>query len=107
MLSKLSQRLRNFFGFESHLKQREKLRRFLPYIEQLETRELLSATATVSLSAPSTVVAGNNLTYTLQLTNSGPDALANVTLGDTLPSGVTFVSQTQTSGPTLPSAGAR
>jgi RHS repeat-associated protein len=51
------------------------------------------------LSAPSTVNAGSNLTYTLSLTNSGPDALMMVSLGDALPSGTSFVSQTQTSGP--------
>ncbi|MFZ6031095.1 MAG: DUF7507 domain-containing protein [Chloroflexota bacterium] len=41
---------------------------------------------------PTTVVAGNLLTYTLSLHNAGPsDALA-VTVQDTLPSGVTFQS---------------
>lgn len=46
------------------------------------------------LDSPDPVTAGSSLTYTVTVTNNGPsDALA-VTLTDTLPSGVTFVSST-------------
>ena len=47
----------------------------------------------VSLSAaPNPVLAGQNLTYTLTLTNLGPVSASSVTLTDTLPASVTFVS---------------
>ncbi len=37
---------------------------------------------------------GANITYTIRVTNSGPDTATNVTVQDTLPAGVTFVSAT-------------
>src|SRR5262249_29352396 len=40
---------------------------------------------------PDPVVAGNNLTYTITVTNNGPDAAQNVSLIDTLPANTTFV----------------
>jgi uncharacterized repeat protein (TIGR01451 family)/CSLREA domain-containing protein len=42
--------------------------------------------------SPDPVTVGDNLTYTITVTNRGPDAAANVVVTDTLPSGVTFVS---------------
>lgn len=48
------------------------------------------------------IVAGNNLTYTVTITNNGPDDAANVVVTDTLPAGVTLVS---TSGCTEDPAG--
>jgi uncharacterized repeat protein (TIGR01451 family) len=50
------------------------------------------------------VVAGNQLTYTVNVLNNGPDAAASVALTDTLPSGVSFVSATPSS-PTCSEAG--
>jgi uncharacterized repeat protein (TIGR01451 family) len=47
---------------------------------------------------PSTVVAGETATYTLVVTNGGPDAASNVVLTDTLGSGLTFVSANATQG---------
>lgn len=44
---------------------------------------------------------GQNVTYTLGVTNSGPSDAANVTLADPLPTGTTFVSATQTAGPSF------
>ena len=41
---------------------------------------------------PDPVVVGDNLTYTIFVTNFGPDTAANVTLTDTLPQNTTFVS---------------
>lgn len=46
----------------------------------------------VQATAPSTIVAGNQLTYTFTVTNSGPSQATNVRLTNALPSGVTFVS---------------
>jgi uncharacterized protein (TIGR03437 family) len=44
------------------------------------------------------VMLGNDLIYTLTVTNNGPDDAAAVTLSDTLPSGVTFVSLSASQG---------
>lgn len=49
----------------------------------------LSITKTDS---PDPVVAGTNLTYTVTVTNSGPDAATTASWSDTLPAGTTFVS---------------
>jgi len=43
---------------------------------------------------PEPVTAGNVLTYEVTVTNNGPSNASGVTLTDTLPSGVTFVSST-------------
>jgi uncharacterized repeat protein (TIGR01451 family) len=51
-----------------------------------------SSDVQVQKSAPATVQAGANLTYTIQAGNNGPDAAASVQLTDTLPGNLTFVS---------------
>jgi uncharacterized repeat protein (TIGR01451 family) len=52
-----------------------------------------SADLAVSLTAsPNPAVAGTNLSYTLTVTNLGPASASSVTLTDTLPASVTFVS---------------
>jgi uncharacterized repeat protein (TIGR01451 family) len=48
--------------------------------------------------APDPVAVGGNLTYTLTVTNNGPDPSTNATVTDILPAGVTFVSATPTQG---------
>lgn len=64
----------------------------------------------VTKSAPATVAAGANLTWTVAVTNGGISDAANVTLTDPLPANTTFVSAAQNSGPlfdcTVPAAGA-
>lgn len=45
-----------------------------------------------------TVIAGNALTYHMDVTNNGPSTANNVVLSDTLPAGVTFVSVSSQQG---------
>jgi len=55
--------------------------------------------AVTKTAAPNPVQAGSNLTYTVTVTNNGPtDPATGVTLTDTLPAGVTFVSATPSQG---------
>ncbi len=49
-------------------------------------------------ASPSSVVAGEDITWTLTLTNDGPSSASGVTLTDALPAGVTFVSLDVVSG---------
>ena len=48
--------------------------------------------------SPDPLVAGNNLSYSIDVNNAGPDAAANASWSDTLPTGTTFVSLTQPGG---------
>ena len=48
---------------------------------------------------------GDQLTYTIQVNNLGPDSAEDVTVSDTLPAGVTFVSATPSQGSCGESAG--
>jgi len=57
-----------------------------------------SADVSLTKTAPATVTSGQNMTYTLTLSNAGPDAAANVTVTDVLPAGETFVSATPSQG---------
>ncbi|MEP7137327.1 MAG: sortase, partial [Chloroflexota bacterium] len=54
-------------------------------------------TLTKTVDNPSPKV-GDNVTYTLTLTNNGPSNATNVTVADTLPVGLNFVSATPSSG---------
>jgi uncharacterized repeat protein (TIGR01451 family) len=51
--------------------------------------------------SPDPVFAGFNVTYTITADNAGPNAAQNVELTDMVPSGTTFVSFDQTSGPDI------
>jgi uncharacterized repeat protein (TIGR01451 family) len=57
--------------------------------------DTLAASADLAISkidTPDPVVAGENVAYTITVTNGGPSAAASVTLSDALPAGTTFVS---------------
>jgi len=54
---------------------------------------------------PDPVIAGNQLTYTIQVTNAGPSTATGVTVTDVLPGTVTFVSGTSTVGTVSNSSG--
>jgi uncharacterized repeat protein (TIGR01451 family) len=58
-----------------------------------------SADLSVTKTAPATVAPGQNITYTLTVSNAGPDAAVSTQLTDTVPAGTTFVSMAQNSGP--------
>lgn len=57
----------------------------------------LSLTKTVNNSSPTV---GSNVTFTLTLTNAGPNSATGVTVADLLPAGLTFVSATPSAGTT-------
>jgi uncharacterized repeat protein (TIGR01451 family) len=54
--------------------------------------------AITKADAPDPVTLGSNLTYTLTVTNNGPDPSTDSTVTDTLPAGVTFMSATPSQG---------
>jgi uncharacterized repeat protein (TIGR01451 family) len=60
-----------------------------------------SADLSVSKYGPIKATAGSNITYTVSVTNQGPDDAQDVVLSDTVPANTTFVSETQLSGPTF------
>ncbi len=69
------------------------------------------ATANISITkmdGTDPVIAGANETYTITVTNNGPDAAENVSLSDTLPAGTSFVSFSAPAGwtSTTPAVGA-
>ena len=58
-----------------------------------DTPPAASADLSVSKSdSPDPVYIGDNITYTMNVANNGPDAATNVVLTDTLPAGAAFVS---------------
>jgi uncharacterized repeat protein (TIGR01451 family) len=66
----------------------------------------LSADVAITMTdSPDPVVTGGRLTYSITVTNAGPDAAAAVTLADKLPAGVSFVSTTPSQGSCSQSAG--
>lgn len=62
--------------------------------------------AVTKTASPDPVLPGNDLAYTIAVSNNGPDDAANVTLNDALPPGVTFVSFSPAGWqPTTPAVG--
>lgn len=59
---------------------------------------LLSDLAVTVSHSPDPVRVGSNLTYTINVTNNGPDPATNVTVTDSLPPEVTFLSATASQG---------
>ena len=61
-----------------------------------------NASADLSLikNGPFQAAAGTNITYTIYLSNRGPNSAQNVVLTDAVPANTTFVSESQVSGPT-------
>jgi uncharacterized repeat protein (TIGR01451 family) len=57
---------------------------------------------TISKAGPATVTQGQNITWTIQVTNSGNADATNVQVVDTLPAGFTFVSSVPDATPPVP-----
>src|SRR6202011_5891026 len=59
-------------------------------------------------TGPATATAGTVISYTINVTNNGPNPAINASLTDTLPAGTTFVSLTAAAGwsCTTPAVGA-
>jgi uncharacterized repeat protein (TIGR01451 family) len=55
-----------------------------------------NADLSISKTAPSSVNAGSNFAYTLNITNLGPSTATSVSVGDTLPPGLAFVNASGT-----------
>lgn len=61
--------------------------------------DLASTNLSISKTGfPDPVIAGTALTYTITVTNNGPDAAQDVMVSDAIPAGTTFVSATPSSG---------
>ncbi len=76
-------------------------------IGAFELKRLSADLSLTSETSAAQIVAGSSFTYTVQLTNSGPDDAANVVFSDAAPAGVTFTSCTSTEGTcTISGAGA-
>jgi uncharacterized repeat protein (TIGR01451 family) len=68
-------------------------------LEVLEDRVVPSSTLQLEVSAPAALVAGSQMVSTLTVTNAGPDPASGLTLTYQWPSGTSFVSQRELSGP--------
>ena len=66
--------------------------------DTLTTTVQTEADISLAKSAPATANAGQNITYRLTVTNTGPSLASGVVLTDDLPAGVAFVSVTSTHG---------
>ncbi|QDT05954.1 Calx-beta domain protein [Rubripirellula lacrimiformis] len=65
----------------------------------------LADLAVISTVSRSSVVIGESLTYAITVTNNGPSTALGVVMTDTLPSGVTFVSGSDSLGTALTASG--
>ena len=64
----------------------------------LSVSVLTQSAFTLTKSAPASVIAGQQLVYTIDVGNTGPSNADSVELVDTLPAGVTFVSASTANG---------
>jgi serine protease len=69
----------------------------------IDAAAAVSSVASTNMSiaiagSPSSVIIGANVTYTITVTNNGPNGAPNVTVTDTLPANVIFVSATPSQG---------
>ncbi|MEK6304448.1 MAG: HYR domain-containing protein [Acidobacteriota bacterium] len=62
------------------------------------TVQAQSDLAVTKTDSPDPVIAGNNITYTVNFANNGPSIAANVTVTDSVPANATFVSAMVTIG---------
>src|SRR5207245_2454029 len=69
---------------------------------ELTTNNTSANLALTKSDSPDPVLAGNNITYTLTVTNNGPSDATGVSLSDAIPAGTSFVSAT--GGGTIPAA---
>ena len=79
---------------------------FEPSNDSSSTSTLVQAQADLAVAktdSPDPVIAGNNITYTLTLSNNGPSDAQSVTLTDPVPPNTTFFSAMQTGGPAFTS----
>jgi uncharacterized repeat protein (TIGR01451 family) len=70
-------------------------------VENLEGREMLAADLAIAADTSRPVYAGADLIYHVDIRNLGTTAAQNVDFTSTLPAGVSFVSQSQSQGPTF------
>lgn len=68
------------------------------------TPQRADLTITKSVSNPAPNV-GDNITFTITVTNAGPDDATNVTVGDSLPPGLTFLVANASQGAYVPGTG--
>src|SRR5437660_1513643 len=81
---------KSIYKVRRHLAARSHFFRHQPRVEWLEERALLAADVEVSKSGPATAIAGTQATYTVTVTNLGPNEAVGVILIDTIPAGATF-----------------
>jgi serine protease len=68
----------------------------------LVTRPVSADLSITKSDSPDPATVGQALTYSLAVSNAGPDGASGVTVADTLPASVTFVSSTPSQGDLLP-----
>src|SRR2546421_1401418 len=71
---------------------------FLLFSFLLPAAQAQEADLGVTKTGPDSAAAGSNVTYTIEVTNVGPDTADNATLDDPLPAGMTFVSRSTPAG---------
>jgi uncharacterized repeat protein (TIGR01451 family) len=64
----------------------------------LESTAIAADLSITKTDSPDPVTVGNDITYTITVTNNGPDAATDVIVTETLPSGVIFVSSSPSQG---------